>query len=323
MSNILITGGAGFIGCSLARKLSKDKNNNVTIIDNLLRGKMDQDLKKMLDEKNVTFIEGDLTDPRALLRLDGNYEYIYHLSAIIGVKNVMQNPDKTLSVNALSALNLFEYAKSLNSLKKIFFSSSSEVYAGTAKHFPVNIPTKEDVPLTIEDVSADRTAYALSKIYGESTAFIYSRKYGIPITIGRYHNIYGPRMGFSHVMPESFVKISKNNVIDVPSPNHTRAFCFVDDAVELSIRVCESPHATGEIVHIGNPKEEIKIKDLVTKIARIMERNITVEEFPDVPGSVARRCPDISKIQKLTGYTPLVSLEEGIRKTYQWYRDKL
>ena len=112
-------------------------------------------------------------------------------------------------------------------------------------------------------------------------------------------------------------------MIDVPSPNHTRAFCFVDDAVELSIRVCESPHATGEIVHIGNPKEEIKIKDLVTKIARIMERNITVEEFPDVPGSVARRCPDISKIQKLTGYTPLVSLEEGIRKTYQWYRDKL
>lgn len=323
MSKVLITGGAGFIGYFLAKRLSEDKNHNVTIIDNLSRGRMDADLQKLLDKKNVDFIQGDLIDSQLLLQLDRDYEYIYHLSAIIGVKNVMQNPDKVLSVNALSTLNVFGYAKNVKTLKKIFFSSTSEVYTGTLKHFSIAVPTDENVPLTIEDISADRTTYALSKIYGESIAFVYGRKYDMPVTIGRYHNIYGPRMGYAHVVPEMFRKISRNNVIDVPSPNHTRAFCFIDDAVEFTIRACENVNTTNEILNIGNSKEEISVKNLVVKIANIMDKDITINELPDTLGSPVRRCPDTSKIEGITEYSPVVLLKEGIRKTYEWYKDKL
>ncbi len=113
------------------------------------------------------------------------------------------------------------------------------------------------------------------------------------------------------------------NKIGIASPAHTRAFCFIDDAVEFTIRICEYINAINEVVNIGNPKEEIAIKDLVVKMANIMDKQITFEELPDTSGSPKRRCPNISKIERLTGYAPTVSLEEGIRKTYDWYKDRI
>lgn len=323
MSKILITGGAGFIGFSLAKKLSEDKDNDISIIDNLSRGTIDKELGNLLKKENVHFIQGDLTDPRLLLRLDREYEYIYHLVSIIGLKNVTEAADRVLYVNAVSTLNIFEYAKNIKNLRRIFFSSTSEVYAGTAKHFNITIPTDENVPLTIEDISADRTTYALSKMYGESIGFVYGRKFGIPVTIGRYHNIYGPRMGFAHVIPETFIKINRNSVVRVPSPNHTRAFCFIDDAIEFTIRACNSQNTINEILHIGNPKEEISIKELVMQIADIMGKDISIISMPDTPGSVSRRCPDTGKIERITGFSAQIFLTEGLRRTYEWYKYKL
>ena len=323
MKRILITGGAGFIGYFLLKRLSEDKANDIVIADNLSRGKMDPDLKKLLARKNVSFVEGDLTERAFFGKLYKDCEYIYHLGAIIGVKNVEEKPDKVLYVNALSTLNVFEYARTIKSLKRVFFSSTSEVYAGTMKHFHIEIPTAEDVPLTVEDIRRGRTTYALSKIYGESTAFIYSTRYGIPITVGRFHNVYGPRMGYSHVIPESFVKIRGNKVVDVPSASHTRAFCFIDDAVEFTIGASESPGAVNETLHIGNPREEISIRNLVIKISDVMNKEIVINELPPAPGSPRRRCPDISRVSKLTGYAPRVAFEDGIRETYNWYKDKL
>lgn len=323
MSKILITGGAGFLGFSLAKKLFEDKNNKVTLIDNLSRGRMDTELQYLVEQGNMQFVQGDLTDPRLFVQLDKDYDYIYHLAAVIGVKNVMKNPDRVLYINALSTLNVFEYVKKMTRLKKLFYSSTSEVYAGTLKHYGIKVPTDESVLLSIEDVSADRTTYALSKIFGESAAFIYGRKYNIPVTIGRYHNVYGPRMGYAHVIPEMFIKITLNDVVDVPSPGHTRAFCFIEDAVEFTIRACENTNTSGEILHIGNSKEEIKIRDLVCKIAGLIHRDIKVNELEDTPGSPERRCPDIRKIVKMTGYSAKFSLDDGIRKTFDWYKDKL
>jgi len=323
MNKILITGGAGFIGFSLAQKLSEHRENDVSIIDNLSRGKIDKELQALLKRKNVHFIQGDLTDLQFLLSLSREYEYIFHLAAIIGLKNVIQNADKVLYVNALATLNMFEYAKNIKNLKRIFFSSTSEVYSGTAKHFNIAIPTDENVPLTLEDISLERTTYALSKMYGESIGFIYGKKFGIPVTIGRYHNVYGPRMGFAHVIPETFLKISQNGAIDVPSLHHTRAFCFIDDAIEFTIRACYSSNTINEILHIGNSKEEISIRELVLKISNIMGRNIVINSLPDTSGSVSRRCPDTTKIERLTGFSPKVFLSEGLRRTYEWYKDKL
>lgn len=323
MSKILVTGGAGFIGYFLVKRLSENKNNHITIIDNLSRGRNDAELQTLTRGKNIRFIQGDLTDPKILLQLDKDYEYIYHMAAIVGIKNVMRHPDKVLYINAISTMNIFEYVKRCKNLKKIFFASTSEVYAGALKHFAIDVPTSEKTPLAIDDISANRTTYALSKIYGESIGFVYGRNYDIPVLIGRYHNVYGPRMGYAHVIPEMFLKIRKADKIDVPSPTHTRAFCFIDDAVELTVRACEDMNNTNGALNIGNSKEEIGIKDLVIKIAKIMGKDITINELPDTPGSPARRCPDTSTIERSTGYSPVISLEEGIRRTYQWYKDKL
>lgn len=323
MSKILITGGAGFLGYFLAKSLSEDKSNRLTLVDNLSRGLMDKEMSRLLEKGNVTLVNGDLTDINQVRSLDKDYEYIFHLAAVIGVKNVMKEPDKVLRINAISTLNLFEYAKELKYIKRVLFSSTSEVYSGTHKHFGIKIPTDESVFLAIDDVSAPRTTYALSKIYGESAAFVYGEKYGIPFTIIRYHNIYGPRMGFDHVIPETFVKIKKDSSVEVSSPGHTRAFCYVDDAVEFTIRAALRENGQGQVLHIGNPQEEIKIKELVIKIAEIMGKSVSVKELSDTSGSPSRRCPDISKAVMITGYNPQVSLEDGLSKAYEWYRDKI
>ena len=323
MSKILITGGAGFIGYFLAKELSRKSDNDITIVDNLSRGKLDVEMQNLLSKKNIHFFQGDMTDETFFSQLAGDYEYIYHLAAIIGVQNVLSNPDKVLHTNAMSTINIFEFAKSCKNIKKVFFSSTSEVYAGTFKHFSAGVPTDENVPLALEDISSERTTYALSKLYGEAASFAYAKKHNIPVIIGRYHNIYGPRMGYAHVIPEMFLKISKSNKIGVASSAHTRAFCFIDDAVEFTIRICESVKAANEVINIGNSKEEISIMNLVIMIANIMGKRVTIENRPDTLGSPKRRCPNTLKIERLTRYAPKVPLGEGIRKTYNWYKEKI
>lgn len=321
MNKILITGGAGFIGYHLAKHLAV--NNRVVILDNLSRGRMDHDFIMLLDDPNITFINVDLTDPAIYADLDTGFDYIYHLAAVIGVKNVAENPDRVLYVNALTNLYLFEFAKRIGNLKRIFFSSTSEIYAGTLKHFGIEIPTSESVQLTLDDIASPRTTYMLSKMFGEAICFNYNFKYGIPFTIGRYHNVYGPRMGFLHVVPEMFCKIKNDSSIGVASPDHTRAMCYIGDAVEMTILACESGQTLKEILNIGNQDQEIKMIELAEIIAEVMGRDVSLLRLPETAGSPARRCPDIAKIRRLTGYSPKTGLTEGIRLTYNWYKDKL
>lgn len=319
---VLITGGAGFVGYFLAERLA-GKGREVTILDNLQRGRMDDDFRHLLDHNNVTFEQGDLTDEGVLATLDTDYDYIYHLAAIIGVKNVVRQPHRALSVNAISTLNVLQFARKQSRLKKLLFSSTSEIYAGTLKHFSIPVPTDESVALTIEDVSSKRSTYALSKMFGESVCYNFGEQYRIPFTIVRYHNVYGPRMGFAHVIPEMFIKLRDSDIVDVPSAQHTRAFCYIDDAVEMTVRLCEADQSTGETYHVGNADEEIAIQDLVQKIAKVMGRKIAINPLEPTGGSPARRCPDTSKMQRTIDYHATVTLEQGLRKTYDWYRDKL
>lgn len=323
MSRILITGGAGFIGFSLARRLSRDPANSIVIVDNLTRGEIDSELQEFLKKDNIQFQKGDLTKQDFFFGLDNNFDYVYHLAGIVGVKNVVDNPDKVLYVNAVATLNIFDYLKKARNLKRVFFSSTSEVYSGTLNYMDIPVPTNEIVPLIVADIKKPRTTYALSKIYGEAIGFIFGAKYSIPVTIGRFHNVYGPRMGFSHVIPELFVKIANNDVVELFSPSHTRAFCFVEDAVEMMIKLSENKNSIGEVFHIGNCKEEIKMKQLAELIAKVCGRSVVINNGPNTPGSPARRCPDTTKIRKLTGFEPQVSLEDGLGITYEWYKNKL
>lgn len=321
---ILITGAAGFIGQALAEALSRQSGQDLVLVDTLHPDHADPALAVILARANVEYRRADLTDPAMIAALPRDIDGIYHLAAMIGVENVLRAPDRVLEVNAVSTLNVFNYARDLPGLRRVLFSSTSEAYAGTLKHFGVPIPTPEDVPLCLEDVAAPRTSYALSKIYGEAVAHAWRRVHGLPVTILRYHNVYGPRMGFRHVIPETFVKVARaGESVEVPSAEHTRAFCYIGDAVEATIRCATADATEGKVVHVGRADQEIAMGELVRLIASRMGRNVAVRPLPATQGSPARRCPDVGLLERLTGFRAAVTLEDGLALTWNWYKDRL
>ncbi|MBU0662309.1 MAG: SDR family NAD(P)-dependent oxidoreductase [Candidatus Diapherotrites archaeon] len=318
----LVTGGAGFIGLHLSAALA-EQNKAVTIADNLSRGKMDPELKLLAERDNVEFIEADLTNPAGLMKLGKpeNFDFVYHLAAINGTRYFYEKPEQVLRVNILSAINILDwFSAQKKNRSKIVFSSSSEAYAGGVSLGVSKIPTPETAPLVIEDVTNPRWSYGGSKIAGELLFMNYARHYGFPLSIVRYHNIYGPRMGNDHVIPEFIMRAAKDeNPFKIQGGEQTRAFCFVDDAVRATILVAESEKTNNEIIHIGNNLEEIKISELAKKIIAAAGSNAEIETTDMPEGSVMRRCPDITKLRTLTGYEPGIMLDAGLKKTAEWY----
>jgi UDP-glucose 4-epimerase/UDP-glucuronate decarboxylase len=317
MKKVLVTGGVGFIGYHLSKHLAKE-GDEVTIVDNLFRGKMDNELKEIIKMENVKYIEADLTNYNSFEKMDEDYDYVYHLAAINGTKYFYEIPDKVLRINILSTINVLDwFVKS--ECKKILFTSSSETYAGAMRKFELDIPTPEDIPLCIEEVKNPRWSYAGSKIIGELLFINYAKKHDFDMTVVRYHNIYGPRMGYEHVIPEFLLRIYKK--ID-PFPvygNTSRAFCYMDDAIEATELVMKNKNCNGEIINIGNDLEEINMVDLAKTMFEVLEFNAKIEIRSTPKGSVDRRCPDIKKLKKLTGYKPKISLKEGIELTHRYY----
>jgi UDP-glucuronate decarboxylase len=172
-------------------------------------------------------------------------------------------------------------------------------------------------------VTAPRCAYAISKLLGEA-AFVHSaRASGLSAVVGRFHNIYGPRMGTDHVIPEMALRAMKGeDPFRVPGADQYRAFCYVDDAVEAMVSLMAEDRAVGEIVHIGDDTAETNIGDLAKLVCRVAEVHPTLLPEPAPPGSVGRRCPDLTKLRELTGCEPGVPLEEGVVRTIRWYRDR-
>lgn len=324
-SKILITGGAGFIGHHLCGYLLKDGDCSIDIIDNLSRGKFDRDFSLMIRNKNVKFIKGDLTDYDSFNLLEGKYDYIYHLAAIIGVKNIKDNPVQALYVNTLSVLNLLNWVnKKQRFIKGLLFSSTSEVYAGTLRHYGVKIPTNEQVNLCLEDITSGRTTYALSKLVGESACLNYFNMYKLPAVIVRFHNIYGPRMGYSHVIPELMCKAANSRkFLDVFSPRHTRAFCYVSDAVRSIAALVKEEKTFGRIFNVGNDKEEIAMGKLALRIKDIVNPSLKIRPLGNTPDSPLRRCPDIRELENTINFSPKVHLSEGLKLTWKWYREHL
>ena len=206
--------------------------------------------------------------------------------------------------------------KKTKKLKKFFFASTSEIYSNSIKKLKVKIPTPESVDLLVSDLSDRRSTYFLSKIYGES--LVHQSK--LPFIIFRPHNIYGPRMGQSHVIPETIFKFlkAKEKVISF-SASHTRSFCFIDDAVDQLIFLLRKPKIINQTFNIGNQKDEIKISYLIKKIRKIMlKENIKIIFKKDNHGSQERRCPDMYKIRRLSNFKT-TSLDFGLEKTIKWY----
>jgi len=315
----LITGGAGFIGFHLANKLIKE-GHEVVLLDNFARGVEDKYLRQLEENANVTFLSLDCLDREKVLALDDDFDYIYHLAAIIGVVHVLNHPYDVLRKNIELLLNLTDLARIQKHLKRFVFASTSEIYAGTLKYFDMEIPTPENTPLAITALNSPRTSYMLSKIYGE--ALLYQDT--IPFTVIRPHNFYGPRMGMSHVIPEQLKKVyfaKDNDVVDVFSAEHKRTFCYISDAIEMIYRLALSDGALRKSFNIGNEKPEVEIRDVVKTIVDVVGKNVVTNELPPTEGSPARRCPNMKKTYDCIGYTGIVSLREGIQKTYDWYRE--
>ncbi|MGE7217413.1 NAD-dependent epimerase/dehydratase family protein [Priestia koreensis] len=319
MANILVTGGTGFIGFHLVKHLLT-KKHNVTLIDNLFRSELDEEFESI--KNNVNFIQADLTKPLDDLPLT-QYDHVFHLAAINGVKYANNNPDKVLRTNLLATINVLDWCVK-NPPKSFVFASSSEAYHSAFDWMELPIPTSENVPLVISNPDVNRYSYAGSKITGELLTLNYAKMHGFNARVVRYHNIYGPRMGYDHVIPELIMRMEKNeSPFKLYGAGQTRAFCYVEDAVRATYEIGVFPGDSQHIANVGNDKEEIEIRDLCNRLFQLNKYKASIEEVPASPGSPNRRCPDIQKLKDLIDYNPTVSLDEGLAITFEWYKKRL
>lgn len=309
----LLLGGAGFIGAHLARRLLAD-GHEVVIADDFSRGRDDPELAAL----GAPVVSADLTDPAAFGALP-DADHVYLLAAVVGVRNVERDPERVVRVNTLAALNTLAW---LRPHQKLFFASTSEAYAGGVTRGVVPVPTPEDVPLLVEDVTAPRFAYGISKMLGEAAVVHTARAKGFPAVVGRFHNVYGARMGADHVIPELCLRaIRREDPFRVYGSDQFRAFCHVDDAVEAMVRLMAADAAVGRIVHIGNDSVETNIGELTELVLKVAGHDPALDRVPAPHGSVRRRCPDLALLRELTGFEPAVSLEDGVRRTFDWYQE--
>ncbi len=319
--NVLIIGGAGFLGYSLAQFLSK-KKMSVDVVDDFSRRSSTKDIHILEQNKHIKVINKNLFDLYKGNELKNDYNVIFHFAAIVGVDNVINNPYETLSKNILLSDIAIKIAKMQKNLNKFLFTSTSEVYSGAIEQEIASIPTSEQTKLIIENTHPKRSTYKLSKIVGESLCI----NSGLPVTIFRPHNIYGPRMGMSHVIPELIKKIlllKSGEKLDVFSVNHTRTFCHINDAVKLFYEGMHNNMTDNEILNMGTHEPEIKIIELAKLLCKLSEKNIQINPQQPQEGSISRRCPDMSKTKKLTNYKPSVDLEEGLAETFKWYKKNI
>lgn len=318
---VLILGGAGFIGLGIAKFLGKHRNYDITIADIFSTGLKDLEFDQVVSDHSIKIIEGDFSLPQQFDHLDNNYDFVYMLASVVGVNRCIEEPHEVIRINTALIQNTLNWCIQ-NNFSKILFSSSSECYAATTDNLNFPVPTSETVPLAISDISHPRFTYAVTKIFGESAFLTYGKQYGFPITIVRYQNIFGPRMGFKHVIPhliERFIKDAENP-FKIYGADQTRAFCYISDAVEGTVLAMENENSDQEIYHIGSP-EEITIEVLVKTVGELMNYKGEYIAAPTYPGSVSRRCPDISKSIEGLNYSPQVSWQDGLKESVAWYFD--
>ena len=201
----------------------------------------------------------------------------------------------------------------------VLSSSSSEVYG-----IPSEFPTPESAPLAVPDPTNPRWSYGASKIAGELVVVHTARRHGFEYVILRYHNVYGPAMGADHVVPQFISRLIRDEEFTVQGDgSQRRAFCYVDDAVGPTAAALVAAEAANGIFNVGNPTEEHSINDLVATLERVSGRTIRPRHVAFERAGTGRRLPDVSRARDVLGLRPSVTLEEGLRRTYDWYAQRL
>ena len=312
---ILVTGGSGFIGAALVRRLVQG-GDSVRVLDDNSRGR----LRRLAGiESDIEFLGGDVRDPATVMAAAKGVDEVHHLAFVNGTEFFYSAPELVLEVGVKGIVNVLDACRA-HGIGTLVLASSSEVY-----QTPPSVPTDESVPLVVPDPMNPRYSYAGSKIISELMAINFSRKFLERALIFRPHNVYGPDMGAEHVIPQFARRLQDSIAVQPEGPvpfqiqgtgEETRSFCFVDDLVEGVMLMRAKGEHLG-IYHIGT-REEVAVADLARRVAAIAGRDIMLMTGPVRLGSTLRRCPDISKIARL-GYKPRVPLDQGLPPTVRWY----
>ena len=317
---VLILGGAGFIGYNVTKFLAENRDYQLTIADNFMKKNRDDAFDSLVQKHNIEVIEADFSYPEAYEKLGNEYDQVYMMAALVGVDNANTQPHEVIRINTSLALYTLEWIRR-SQVRKVVFASTSENYAGTVDSFGYKIPTPEEVPLTIKDIAHPRFTYAVTKILGESGFLNYAKILGFETTIIRYHNVFGPRMGFNHVIPHLVIRFRNNeDPFKVYGHDQTRDFCYITDAVEGTVLCMETPGTNGQIFHLGTGIETT-IGDLIYYTGELMGYKGKYINAPTYPGSVSRRSPDTSKSEAVLGFVAKTSWKDGLKETVKWYTD--
>ncbi len=312
--NILITGGAGFIGSHLFEKLM-DNSNFVVIIDNCTNSENEKNItsitKNYESEKDFNLIRGDLTNNSIFTQINQDIDIIFHLAATPGVRYSIQNPKRVTENNIISTINIFENALK-TSVEKVVLASSSSVYGN-----PVYTPVDENHP------KHPISPYAVSKLCCEMYADYYFRETNLPVTSLRFYTVYGPRGRPDMAIRIFFEKIMSSEQIKIYGDGkQIRDFTYISDIVNGLILAAETDQSSGEIFNLGcsNP---ININWLVEKMYEIADKEENIQYLKKQIGDVEITHSKIDKARKFLQFEPKVQIEEGLEKTFKWQIENL
>ena len=305
--NILVTGGAGFIGSHLCESLL-NKNHAVICVDNLGSGDA-KNIQHLLQNKNFQFIKHDIIQP---LQIDGKIDQIFHFASRASPVDYQQYPVETALSNALGTNNLIKLAQQKNAI--LLFASTSETYGDPLEH-----PQKETYWGNVNPVGV-RSCYDESKRFAEALLMAYFREYKAKVKIIRIFNTYGPRMrkDDGRVIPNFISQALANKPITLYGDGRqTRSFCYVDDLVAGIIKMMDSKEIGP--INLGNPKEftMVELAEMIKRLTNSTSE-IVFKQLPE--DDPTRRCPDISLAKKALDWEPTIELKDGLKKTIEWFR---
>ena len=308
--NILITGGGGFIGTNLAKVLIEQ--NKITALDNGTRDALKY--TGLEQHPNFTLVKGDVLDKERMMELVKGKRIILHLAAIAGISSYERFPLKTMEVNLLGTHNML--AAAAKEKPELFLNfSTSEVYGPYAKDVNEQSNTQQG------PVGEKRWTYSVSKLAAEHFGFAFFYEHNLRFTSIRPFNIYGPgQVGEGAIQQFAKRALNGEDLIVNGKGDQVRSWCYIDDLVKAVLLMLENRKAIGKTFVIGNPKATVTVKELAEKIVELTKSKSKIRFSPQLKADVQLRIPDITKAKKLLGFEPEIQLEEGLKRTIEWYK---